>query len=275
MCKTAFDRNRRYRDRPKQKPEEVLRLRDVGLGEQSMQEFRIEGHALRRENRFSVLSWGTILLLTAATVLLFVLGVTGHLSANSNLRWLFVFTVLGAVIGASILACLEALHYAKRQMVFVLDDNEIVRKRQGYPDVKIAFSEIETLSEELRWLIIYSSEPRRKIAVPTNVQGYEVIRAEIAKHHALSPPAKFPLESVAKGAALTILSILSWAAVLWLRDPRAVIIAGVAGLTLLGIGSYRLWILLRRAQKRLLALVCLGFTWIAAVLLIYARAVRL
>lgn len=239
-----------------------------------MQEFRIEGHALRRESRFSLLSWGTILLLTAATVLLFLLGVTGHLSANSSLRWLFVVTFFGAVIGACILACLEALHYAERQMIFVLDDNGIVRRRQGYPDVKVAFSEIETLSEELGWLIIYSVEPRRKIAVPTNIRGYETIRAELARHHALSPPATFPLKSAANGVALTTLSILSWAAVLWLRDPRAAIVGGVVGLTLLGSGSYRLWILLRRAQKRLLALVCLGFAWIAAVLLIYARVVR-
>lgn len=236
-----------------------------------MQEFRIEGHALRREHRFSVLSWGTILLLTTATILLFVLGVTGHLSANSNLRWLFVFTFFGAVIGACILGCLEALHYAKRQMVFVLDDNEIIRKRQGYPDVKIAFSEIETLSEELRWLIINSTEPRRKIAVPNNVRGYEVIRAELAKHHDLLPLAKFPLKS----AALPPVAILCWAAVLWLRDPRVVVPAGAIGLTLLVFGSYQLWILLRRGRKRSFALVCLGFAWIAAALIIYARAVRL
>lgn len=237
-----------------------------------MQEFKIEGDALRREARFRMSSWGTVLFLMAVTVFMFVLRFQG-LRADSNLRWVAVLAFLSAIIGAGILACREALQRATREMVFVLDDTGIVRRRQGYPDVNIGFSEVETVSERRRWLIIYSAEPRRKIAVPTNVRGYETIRAELAKHHALSPLAKFPLKSVAKGAALTMLSILSWAAVLWLRDPRAVIIAGVVGLALLGIGSYLLWILLRRAHKRLLALVCLCFAWIAAVLLIYVRVV--
>ena len=112
-----------------------------------MIEFKIEGDALRREARFRVLSWSAVLLLMAATVLLFVLGVNGVLGASSSLRFLFVFTLLGTVASACILACREALSYAERQMIFVLCDNGIVRKRQGYPEVKIAFSEINTLSE--------------------------------------------------------------------------------------------------------------------------------
>jgi hypothetical protein len=236
-----------------------------------VQEFKIEGDALRREARFRIQSWGAILLLAAAAVLLFVLGVYGVLSVNSTLRILFVFTGCGAVVGASILACREALHCAERQMIFVLDANGIARRRKGYPDVKIAFSEIAALSEEMRWLIVNSIEPRRKIAIPNEVRGFETIRAELTKHHALSVQGKkLPL----KGAALMTISILSWAAVLWLRDLRAVIPAGVIALALLALGSHRLWILLRRGPKRLFSLVCIGIVWFAAILLIYLRVVR-
>ena len=238
-----------------------------------MPEFKIEGDALRREARFRLLSWGTVLLLAAVPVFLFILHVSGYVGDSSNLGGLFVFTILGAALIAIILAPREGLRRAERQMVFVLDDSGIARKRPGYPQVYIGFSEIDTLSEEMRWLIITSIEPRRKIAVPTNVRGYEVIRAELAKHHALSPPAKFPLKVAAKRTALATLSILSWAAVLWLHSPRTIIIAGVVGLTLLGFGTYRLWVLLR-SRKRLLALICLGSVWFAAILLIYIRAVR-
>ena len=112
-----------------------------------MREFKIEGDALRRESRIRLLSWGIVLLLLAITVLLFALGVNGVLGASSSLGFLFVFTLLGTVAGACILACREALNYAERQMIFILSDNGIIRKRQGYPDVKIAFSEINTLSE--------------------------------------------------------------------------------------------------------------------------------
>jgi hypothetical protein len=57
---------------------------------------------------------------------------------------------------------------------------------QGHPDIEIAFSEIETLREELRWLVITTAEPRRKIAVPNDVNGYELLRAELVKHHPTS-----------------------------------------------------------------------------------------
>jgi hypothetical protein len=234
-------------------------------------EFKIEGDALRREARFRVLSWSAVLLLMATTVLLFVLGVNGVLGAGSSLGFLFVFTLLGTVAGAFILACREAMNYAERQMIFVLSDDGIVRKRQGYPEVKITFSEISTLREELSWLIINSTEPRRKIAVPTNVKGYELIRAELAKHHALSARAEFPLKST----ALLVVSVLSWAAVLRFQDARIVISAGAVALITLAFGSRRLWTLLHRRSKLSLLWASLGFAWLVAFLLIYLRVVRL
>ena len=136
-----------------------------------MLEFKIEGDSLRREVRFRVLSWGAVLFFAAVAVLLFVLGVYRVLNANSFFGFAFVSSVLAFVIGASILACREALHYAARQMVFVMDGNGIIRKRRGYPDVTIAFPEISTLSEELSWLIIKSVESQKKIAIPRSLSG--------------------------------------------------------------------------------------------------------
>ncbi len=235
-----------------------------------MPEYRIETDAStkRHEMRIRLLSWGTVLLLIAITVLIFALRFLGLLAADSDLRYLAVLAMLGAVAGATILAFREGLRLAEREMVFVLDHNGIVRRREGFPDVRIAFSEISALTDEMRWLVIYSVEPRRKIAVPNDVRGFEVIRSELAKHHALfSAQAKPPM----KGAALTIMSILSWAAVLWFRDPRAVIAAAAIALTLLALGSHRLWTLLRRGQNQWLAILYLGIAWFTAILLIYIR----
>src|ERR1700688_877939 len=146
-----------------------------------MPEFKIEADALSKKRgiKFNFLSWGTVLSLLAITVLIFILGFLGLLRADSDLHWLAWLAVpatLGAVIGACILACREALRCAEREMVFVLDDNGIVRKRKGFPEVKIAFSEVDTLGEELRWLVVKSIEPRRKIAIPNDVKGFEVMR---------------------------------------------------------------------------------------------------
>ena len=235
-----------------------------------MPEFRIEGDALRREARFRVLSWGSVVLLLGVTVLLFTLGVSGDLRASPDLGSLFVLTGLGTVVGACFVGSREALHFAERQMVFVLNDNEIIRKRKEYPDVKIAFSEIATLREELRWLIIKTAEPHRKIAIPNTVSGYDAICAELAKHHPLSARVErveFPL----KTAALLAAAILSWAAVMWFRDVRIVILSGTVGLITLAMGSYSVWAMLHSRVRRPLLWVSLSCAWLVAILLIYLR----
>jgi Na+/melibiose symporter-like transporter len=240
-----------------------------------MTEFRIEANALsnRREVRVRLLSWGTVLSLIAVTVLIFILGVLGFLKADSDLHWLTWLAVpcmLGAVIGATILAFREVLRRAEREMVFVLDDEGIVRRRDGWPEVKIAFSEVDTLREELRYLIVYSTDPYRKIAVPREVNGFDVICAEVAKHHPLSVRMGFPLKSI----ALLAVSILSWAAVMCFSNLRIVIPAGAIALMTLASGSHHLWTLLHRSSKRPLLWTFLGFSWLVAFLLIYFRVVR-
>lgn len=217
-----------------------------------------------------MLAWGAILLLLAVTILLFVLGVSGGLTANPNLGWLFVFTVLGTVVGCLLVACREALRRAEREMTFVLDDTGLSRRRKGWPDVKIGFSEVETLREELRWLVIYSTEPRRKIAIPNDVAGFQVIRSELARHHPLSAKPRLPLKSLAFSA----MSVLSWAAVLLFHDPRFVIPAGTIALISLAVGSHRLWAMLHQGPKRLLMWLSLSTVWVSAILLIYIRIVR-
>ena len=238
-----------------------------------MPEFKIEGDALRREARFRIVSWGTILSLLAVTVLLFTLRASGRLNANSDLRFVFAFTLLGTIIGAYVLASRKALHFAEREMIFVLNDNEIVRKRKGYPDVKIAFSEIATLREELRWLIIKTAEPQRKIAIPNTISGYDAICAELAKYHPLSrvDRVEFPLQTTALLAA----AILSWTAVMWFRDVRVVIVSGTGGLITLAIGSHSVWTMLHSRVRRPLLWASLGCAWLMAILLIYLRVVRL
>lgn len=237
-----------------------------------MQVFRIETDALskRREARVRLLSWGTVVSLLVIAALLFVLRLSGLLESDSTFLWLAMLALLGGVIGAVVFACREALRSAERQMVFTLDENGIIRKREGWPDLKITFPEMDTLREELRWLVIYGGAPRKKIAVPKDVADYEAIRAELVRRHPLSARAEIPLSSI----ALPIISVLSWAAVVWFRDARIAIPAGVVALASLAIGSRRLWTLLHRGPKRLLMWLCLSSIWFSAILLLYIRAVR-
>jgi hypothetical protein len=100
--------------------------------------------------------------------------------------------------------------------------------------------------------------------------GFEEIRAELSMYHHLSDRAKISLKRI----ALPVVSILSWAAVLWFQDASVVISAGVVALITLAFGSHRLWSLLHRSSKRPLLWTSLGFAWLAALMLIYIRIVR-
>lgn len=234
-----------------------------------MPEFKVEGDALRREARFRMLSWGTVLLLILVAIFIFVLR-SMELTAGSGVGWLAVLAFLGGFYGACILAVREGLSYARRQMVFDLNDDGVIRKRQGYPDVRIPFSEIESVSEELGWLIIRSTEPRRKIAVPNKVSGYDAIRAELVRHHPLSARAKFPWKRI----ALLTASALSWISVLWFHDTRVITLAGAAAFTTLAFGSSRLWDLSHSSPRRMLLWTSIVFTWLLAFLVIYLRITR-
>jgi hypothetical protein len=241
-----------------------------------MPEFKIESDALnkRREAKDRLVSWGIVLLLFAMFLSIWTLGFLGRLSVGSGLRWLLWLSVpgfLGAVIGAFILAFREVLHRAEREMVFVLDDNGLVRRRKGFPEVRIPFSDMDTLGEELRWLVVKSTNPHRKIAIPNSVKGYEVIRAELTKHHAIAAPVtKLPLRS----AAPVVISVLSWIAVLSFREVRLLIPAAVVAMTLLALESRRMWIVLRSGPRRMFSFASLCVVWLLAILVIYLRVVR-
>jgi len=151
-----------------------------------MLEFKIGKDVLKREAKVRLLSWGTVLIMLLGGVVLLALRVSGHISDSSNLGDVVVLMIVGPAVIAIVLAPREGQRRVERKMVFALDDTRIVRRMQGHPDIEIAFSEIETLREELRWLVITTAEPRRKIAVPNDVNGYELLRAELVKHHPTS-----------------------------------------------------------------------------------------
>jgi hypothetical protein len=102
-------------------------------------------------------------------------------------------------------------------MLFVLSDKEIIRKRDGWPDDRIAFAEIDSVYDRPGWLVVESAEPRRKIPIPCEVSGFEELRAELAKHHPFSAQTKPPRAKLAwTNVVVWIVSILNWAAVLFI-----------------------------------------------------------
>ena len=237
-----------------------------------MLEFRIENDAwkARPVAKIHLLTWGVLVLSITTAALLFVLRALG-MNADLTLRSLLVIAILVAVISANVLAFRRGIQRVEREMTFVLNDNEIIRKRGGWPDVSIAFSEIYDLRAESGWLVVQSTERARKIAIPKEVKGFEELQAELVKHHPLSASVgRAPKRFI----VLPAISVLSWVAVVWFRDIWVVIPSATVALITLVFGSRRLWVLLHRGPKRLLMWVFLTLIWFSAIFLIYIRVVR-
>lgn len=236
-----------------------------------MPRFKIDDDVLRSETNFRWLSWGAVLVLAAISACIILARVFG-LYSDSRMGWLALLSFCGAFFGSCILAFCEVRSQVERQLVFILDDTGITRERRGYPSVRIEFSDVEYLREELGWLIIKSVKPRRKIGVPKHVAGYELICAEVAKHYPVSAEAhvKLPMG----GLLLATVSILSWVVVLGYRDLRIAIPAGFMASASFALGAYGFWIPLRRAGTRFFVMGCLALVWVASILVIYFRAAR-
>ncbi len=124
---------------------------------------------------------------------------------------------MGGVVGAYIAGVHWGIQRDRRKWIFLLSDNEIIRKRDGWPDDKIAFSEIGALYDGPGALVVESAEPLRRISVPKEVNGLEVIRTELAKHHPFSAQAKPSRARLSwTGLVVMIVSILSWAAIIFI-----------------------------------------------------------
>lgn len=239
-----------------------------------MQQFRIESASFNHNVVRRVRSWGPVATLATLTISLFILGVSGIFRGRSIFGLMFVLSLLGTVIGSWIAAYREGIEHAERQMTFILDDSSIIRKRKGYADITISFAELASLSEERRYLIVRGIEPDRKLVISRDVTGYEILRAELERHCAISA-IKRPLLKDPLWLLWFLLSIIAWGAVIWFSSFTIFISALAVALLSLVFATFRTLGLMHRGVARLVLLICLGFAWLAAIMVIYIRLSRL
>jgi hypothetical protein len=238
-----------------------------------MNEFRVASDNIsdrRRERRARLFLWGIVLALSVITLF----AVLGYNSAsrqlNTTLAGLVVLMVGGAIVCAHFLAFRHGVETVENEIVFELSDEDLVRKRHGYPDVRIRLSEINALYAQHGWLVIESVEPRRTIAVPEKVERFSLLRAQLAKH---SPIIVAP-QRLALGFVPAVAYAICWGVVLWSKDALVAEVAAISGLTLLGWESVRLYRQLRDSPRRHLMWALVGLGWLATALVFYVKFVR-
>jgi hypothetical protein len=238
-----------------------------------MNEFRIASRELsnpRRERKIRLILWGVVLALSVISLFAVYDAHAASVQLNTALVWVAVLIIIGAIVGANFFAARMGIQKAERDLVIVLTERDLIRRRTGWPDVRIGLAEIKFLYERPGWLLVESVEPSRKIAVPARVEGFGLLREQLAKY---GPVGRAP-ERSALGLVPMVASFVCWMFVLWSKDPGIVKGSGILGLVLLGWESFQLNRKLHDSPKRAILLSLIGLSWVAALILVYLRMVR-
>jgi uncharacterized membrane protein len=234
-----------------------------------MSEFQVASHDMA-DRKIRLIIWGVVLVMSGITLFAVYYARSASPQLVRALGWLTVVIVLAAIVGAHFLAARLGLEKFEHDVVFVLTDKAVVRRRPGWPDVQIGLDEIKALYQRPGWLVVQSNEPRRKMAIPERVEGFQSLRSELTKHSSITAA---PQRSRWGGVVL-IGSLLCWALVLLSRDDGVVMGSGAVALLLLVWESFRLFGQLLHSPKRLVLSILIGLSWVAAALLVYLRIIR-
>jgi len=241
--------------------------------EKLVQEFRVTGASpdgLVRERRIRIALWCAVIFL-AGLALFAIFG--GRLTApriNIALAWIAGCAVIGTIVCANFLAFDHGMEKIKRETVFLLTDKELIRRRSGWPDLIIALPEVRVLREEKAWLVVESTEPRRIIRIPAEVNDFEVLRAHLRQRGPVVTSRQRFFAGLMIGIGYLICQVLVFAS----GVNAVAIVAAVAGLLLPGVDVFRMRRTWQDNPKRFLLWMWFGSRWVTAAAIICLRMAR-
>jgi len=226
----------------------------------------------REDQLMRVTLWGAVSLLLAITVFALIGARSVSAGLDTALAVAAGAIVMGAVGGAYIVAWRNGLERAKRNVVFLLTEKELIARRNGCPDVRIGLSEIKALYKQPGKLIVASPDKSRLIAIPEDIEGYGNLRSQLVKYGEITEVRKRPVPI--STYVPTLLCWFSWALVLFSKEIAVVRTAASFALFSSAWYSFRVGQLLRRSPKRHIFWFVLATSWVAALWVVYQRIFR-
>ena len=114
----------------------------------------------------------------------------------------------------------------KQEASFVLTDKDLVLKREGWPDGRVALASISLLTEGPEGMqVAGSDDPYLRMIVPRDIEGYVLLRDELAKHHAVTSASPSSQASRMLKSGLGLGLVLLVMASFYSKQPRAILIA--------------------------------------------------
>lgn len=235
-----------------------------------MGEFRLPPRALETRRHDNIMvglaSIGTILLAFATLLLV---GYGPHSVVRRAFPILssgIVLLVLSALVTV-LVAMRRSSQRVRHELTFVLNENELIRKRPGHPDVRLPLSQIKSLYNQSGCLVVAGGDPPLRVAVPKEVENFELLKAELMKYASpVSPPRRS-----SHGWVTSSLFIIFGLLLIWSGNVVTIRAAAGVFVVLLGWESFKLRLLLRNSPKRFLFWLMMGSVWLSTGFLIYLR----
>jgi len=96
--------------------------------------------------------------------------------------------VVAAVMVAYWLAIKEGSWKLKKAYRVEVSDGKIIQRRPGSPTIEILVDQIASLHQSRGgWLIIRGDEPEKRVAVPSEIVGFENLKQELSANRTVSP----------------------------------------------------------------------------------------
>ncbi|HUO60100.1 MAG TPA: hypothetical protein VMU24_05485 [Candidatus Acidoferrales bacterium] len=115
----------------------------------------------------------------------------------------------------------------KQGTCFVLTDKELTIRQEGWPDTRIPLAHISLLMEDPERLTVETDSPIVRVFVPRDVEGYVVLRDELAKYHVITTERRSSktnrMLKTGVGLGLVLLLMVSF----YSKHPRIILIAFV------------------------------------------------
>ena len=244
-----------------------------------MSEFRVisdEKSIRKRERSIRLVFWGAAFTLSGVTLFAVYGADSASPQLNIALIWLAGVIVAGTIVGANLLSYRQGMEKVKRDLSFELTDKDLIRRKAGWPDVRIGLAEIRALYEHPGGgLVVESVEPVKRVAIPAEVEGFAALRSELAKHNSIVTAQR---RSVLAFTVLVftplVVSLICWVVALESKNSTARWLAAAAALMIFAWGSWRLMRLMNGKPKRFLVWIALGLSWAAAISLVYLHVMR-
>jgi hypothetical protein len=186
------------------------------------------------------------------------------------LAWIASAIVLAGVVAGYWLAFKLGFWRLKQGYRVELSDGNVIQSRSGSPTVEIPLDQIASIEQSRGgWLIVRGCDPERRIAIPSEIVGFDGLKRELSANRTVSPlKIKHSRWLFLPSASFVIACIF-----LFVAHSRAVVLAaGGAALLLEGLGIVSLRRALRSSRRANLITLIYVMTFLMLVWIVYERA---